>query len=225
MKRSERAFTLLEVLIALLILAISLSVLLSAQSSSMAAAGRSRDVTIGTLLARSKMIDIEKKLVDEGFSSGTKEDDGDFSDEGFKTVKWNAKVSEVELDISLITELCSGFNEDRETATSNVAPMGSSCDSITSALGGSLSQLTSAIGQSIRIVDLTVTVPSGRGAQKIEVRSLVTREDMNIAQSAATGVPGIDPTLGGQQTDPNATGGTGTGTSNTNTGSTGTTTR
>jgi len=220
MKRSEHAFTLIEVLIALIILAMSLSVLLSAQSASMAAAGRSRDLTVGTLLARSKMIDIEKKLADEGFSTGIVDDDGDFGDEGFKDVKWKYKVSEVELDISLISELCQGFNADKEkTQTSNVSAMGGSCDSVTSALGGSLSQLTTAIGQSIRLVDLTVTVPSGKSSQKVEVRSLVTREDLNIAQSATTGVPGLDPTLGG----PSAAGSTGTGGTTTGTGtSTGT---
>jgi len=61
-RRSELGFSLLEVLIALLILAMSLTILLSSQSSSMAAASRSRDITIATLLARSKMVDIERKI-------------------------------------------------------------------------------------------------------------------------------------------------------------------
>lgn len=211
-----RGFTLIEVLIALAILGISLSILLSAQSSSMAAAGRSRDVTIGTLLARSKMIDIEKKLADEGFPSDSVDEDGDFGDEGFKEVKWKYKVSAVELDISLISNLCEGFNADQEKSSSTVSPMGSTCDSMTSALGGSLSQLTSAIGQSMRLVDLTVSVPSGKGSQKVEVRSLVTREDMNVAQSATTGVPGLDSTLGGTSTSTSTT----TGTTSTTTGTT-----
>ncbi|MBC7793206.1 MAG: hypothetical protein H7Z43_05835 [Clostridia bacterium] len=209
-------------MIALIILAISLSVLLSAQSSSMAAAGRSRDITIGTLLARSKMIDIEKKLVDEGFVSGSVENDGDFGDEGFAPVKWKYKVVEIELDISLISQLCEGFNSDKDKSASTVSPLGGSCDSVTSALGGSLSQLTTAIGQSMRLVDLTVTIPSGKGAQKVELRSLVTREDMNIAQSSTTGVPGIDPTLGGATT---GTTGSTTGTTSTTGSTTGTTTK
>ncbi|MEM6734211.1 MAG: prepilin-type N-terminal cleavage/methylation domain-containing protein, partial [Myxococcota bacterium] len=63
----KRGFTLLEVMIALLILAVSLAVLLQAQAGSLANSSRARDMTVATLLARSKMIDIEQVVFDEGF--------------------------------------------------------------------------------------------------------------------------------------------------------------
>ncbi len=203
---SELGFSLLEVLIALLILAMSLTILLSSQSSSMAAASRSRDITIATLLARSKMVDIERKLVDEGFTSGEIEDDGDFGDEGFAKVKWKYKVSEVELDLSLLKGLCEGFGADKE-ASKGGGDTGA-CDRMTSALGAPLEQLATGIGQAMRLVDLVVTMPGTgpKGAgEKVEIRTLVTREDMNV-QAGVTGLPGT-----------NTGTGTGTGTG-TNTG-------
>ncbi len=204
-RQSELGFTLLEVLIAVLILAMSLTVLLTSQSASMAAASRSRDITIATLLARAKMIDIEKRLVDEGFTAGDLEEDGDFGDEGHETVKWKYKVSEVELDLSLIKGLCEGYGADKEEGSGGGD--GSACERMTSALGGPLEQLATGIGQSLRLVDLTVTMPGNgpKGAgEKVELRTLVTREDMNVMPGGVGG-----------QTVPGAPGtgiGTGTGT-------------
>ena len=63
--RKQAGFSLLEVVIALAILALGLATLLDAQSSSLRSTGRTRELTIATLLARSKMIDIEKELFDE----------------------------------------------------------------------------------------------------------------------------------------------------------------
>ncbi len=192
--RSDAGFTLIEVLIAVLILAMSLSVLLTSQSASMAAASRSREITTATLLARAKMIDIEKRLVDEGFTAGDLEEEGDFGEEGNENVKWKYKVSEVELDLSLIKGLCEGYGADKEEGTGGGEA--GACDRMTSALGGPLEQLATGIGQSMRLVDLTVTMP-GNGpksaGEKVELRTLVTREDMNVlpGQVGGQGVPGV----------------------------------
>ena len=106
----SRGFTLLEVLIALMILSISLTVLLQAQASSLANAGRSRDITIATLLARSKLIDIEKKLFHEGFVVNTEDEDGNFREEGHEEITWKYRVSEIKLDLSALSSLCGSLS-------------------------------------------------------------------------------------------------------------------
>src|SRR5690242_8282702 len=101
-RRKERGFTLLEVVVALAVLGISLAVLIEAQVSSLNNAGRARGLTIASLLARSKMIDLEQQLFDEGFTLGDQTEEGDFSEESHPEIKWSAKIKEIELDLSTL---------------------------------------------------------------------------------------------------------------------------
>jgi len=107
--RSQAGFTLIEVVIALAILAISLTVLLAAQSSNLRNAGRARDLTIATLLARSKMIDIEQHLFDKGFEEGEEDDSGNFGDEGHEEIKWEYTIKEVDMDLGSLSSMCAMF--------------------------------------------------------------------------------------------------------------------
>ncbi len=51
-----------------------------------------KKLTVATLLARSKMTDLEQKLYDKGFNADDDEDAGDFSDDGWPSYKWRAKI-------------------------------------------------------------------------------------------------------------------------------------
>jgi general secretion pathway protein I len=88
-------FTLMEVMVAIGILAISLTAIFSIQASSIQAAGRLKYITVATLLAQSKMIDIEKELTEEGFSDFAEELEGDFEEEGWPDMRWRATISKV----------------------------------------------------------------------------------------------------------------------------------
>lgn len=201
MKR-QRGFTLLEVVVALAILAISLVVLLEAQVSSLNNAGRARDLTIASILARSKMIDIEQKLFDEGFILGDQTEDGDFSDEGHAEIKWKASTNEVELDLSSLSGLCGEAGDE--------ASLG--CEGMMSGMGGMLEGITGNIANSIRVVELTVTWPDGKYTESMKVNALITKEDLSpeaAAQAQQQG--GQDPNgLLNNGTNPGT--GTGTGT-------------
>jgi type II secretion system protein I len=82
-----RGFTLLEVLISLLIIAIVLITCLRAQNQSIRLYHLSRDMTIATILARQKMGEIELM----GFPE-LGEDEGDFEDK-FPGFSWQRSVS------------------------------------------------------------------------------------------------------------------------------------
>ena len=170
-----RGFTLIEVAIALVIFAISLSVLLEAQVSSLNNAGRARGMTIAALLARSKMIDAEQKLLDEGFTMGEVSEEGSFEEEGHPDYKWKYRLTEVEMDLTSLTSLCTAFEGD--TGGSKKDEAGGGCDAMLSGLGAPLESLTSNIAKSIRLADLTVTWPDGKYTEKMNVRALLTRED------------------------------------------------
>lgn len=65
--RGDRAFTLLEVMVAVLILAISLASLFSAQTQTVGATQYIKHVSIASQLARCRMSEIEIEILREGF--------------------------------------------------------------------------------------------------------------------------------------------------------------
>lgn len=88
----QRAFTLLEVVVAMSILAVSLVAVLDINSNAVYAHVYAKKLTVATLLARSKMTDLEQKLYDEALPADDDEDAGDFSAEGWPGFKWRSKI-------------------------------------------------------------------------------------------------------------------------------------
>ena len=100
----RRGFTLLELMVAVAMLALALTTMATINANSFYASNYARGVTVATLLARSKMLDIEQELQEDGFGSDEKTFDGDFSDEGFPGVRWRAVARPVEVDITPLVE-------------------------------------------------------------------------------------------------------------------------
>ena len=95
--RAQAGFTLVEVMIALLILGMGLGVLLRSASGNLSAARRAEMYAVATELGRSKMYDIEETLLEEGFQQLDQELDGDFDDEGWEDITWEATIEKIEL--------------------------------------------------------------------------------------------------------------------------------
>jgi general secretion pathway protein I len=94
----KRGFTLLEVMIGLALLALGLVVLIKGTTGNIMTAKRAQMMGIVTDLARAKMLDIEEKLMKEGFTdTDQSEEDHDFSEEGWPELKYSYKVEPVEL--------------------------------------------------------------------------------------------------------------------------------
>jgi general secretion pathway protein I len=91
-RRPAKGFTLMEVMIAMAILAIALVTVFQSQSQSISMAGSSRFLTTASLLAQSKMVEIE--AVD---MKNIKTENGDFG-EGFPDYVWRVEVKDTELD-------------------------------------------------------------------------------------------------------------------------------
>lgn len=105
-RSGSRGFTLLEVMVSMSILALALVAVAGTNANSFEASNYARRVTVATLLARSKMLDIELELQDDGFSENEQEDDGDFSEEGYSEMKWRSAVRPIEVDVG---QLLGGF--------------------------------------------------------------------------------------------------------------------
>jgi hypothetical protein len=106
-------FTLLEVVIALAILAVSLFVLIDAQSSAVLMTIDAEKTLTGTYLAQEKMSEAMLRLEYEGFREGDIDEDGDFGDMGgedglgadadfgdsFDGYKWAYTIREVDFQV------------------------------------------------------------------------------------------------------------------------------
>ena len=91
-KKGDNGFTLLEVMVAIALIAIALMAVLGSQSQSISLAGEARFNTTAALLAQSKMAEIESQDPDELTA-----DSGDF-DEDFPGYAWELAVSNAMLD-------------------------------------------------------------------------------------------------------------------------------
>ncbi|HHH30803.1 MAG TPA: prepilin-type N-terminal cleavage/methylation domain-containing protein [Polyangiaceae bacterium] len=75
-RQRQRGFTLLEVLVAVAILGLGLTAILSAQFSAVTGVGHARHMSLAVGLARCKMSEIEQQLATEGFPEVSLEDSG-----------------------------------------------------------------------------------------------------------------------------------------------------
>ena len=64
--RSRRAFTLLEVLVAVSILGLGLTAILSAQAGAFSSSAHSRNISVAVGLLRCKMSEVEEHLLKDG---------------------------------------------------------------------------------------------------------------------------------------------------------------
>ena len=96
--KHRAGFTILEMMVAVSILAVSATILLGTQSTAMHMNAYSSDISIAALLARAQMQDLEYEILQEPFKEGSDEEfSGDFSKQGYDSVKWEARVEPIEI--------------------------------------------------------------------------------------------------------------------------------
>lgn len=107
--RRAEGFTLLEVLVALAILAISSMALIDAQTAAVKMREQGDEMVVGTLLARDIMSLVELRMEKEGFGELTITEDGDFHEDeyldAFEEYRWEYEVSRIEIDLAKIFDM------------------------------------------------------------------------------------------------------------------------
>jgi len=98
----RRGFTLLELMIAVFVLAMAVTILLGTESTSMRLMGYANNASVVTMLTRSKMQDIEhfvqQAFLDDGAKEGYVEVlRGDFGDQGVRDIRWEALIQSIEI--------------------------------------------------------------------------------------------------------------------------------
>ena len=99
---SKRGFTLLELMIAVFVLAMGVSILLGTESTSMRLMGYSNNLSMVNLLTRAKMQDLEYEVAIDLEKNGPKdelsyEDSGDFGEEGYEDIRWFSLIQSIEI--------------------------------------------------------------------------------------------------------------------------------
>jgi prepilin-type N-terminal cleavage/methylation domain-containing protein len=159
----QRAFTLLEVMLALALVGVGLTVLLRSVANDMFAAQEAQMIGVVTDLSRSKIYDLEERMLQDGFTDTDQSDAGNFENEGWPSILWAAKVDQVELPSwDELQKLAKG-QALKQAAGSGLGSafgaqlMGSNAGSaLSSSLGASVAdQLGSAFGSSLLPTDFS----------------------------------------------------------------------
>ncbi len=122
---ARRGFTLLEVMIALLIVSVSIVAVAGINAGSMNMHVYAKQLTVATLLARSKMADIEQELQADGLPTDDEVEEGDFSEEGFPKIRWRAEIIRPETEEVQVANILQSLGVDG----SSDGPLGSFLDS------------------------------------------------------------------------------------------------
>jgi type II secretion system protein I len=168
----DTGFTLLEVLIAVAILAVSLSSLMGSQLNSMAATRYARDITAVALLAEQQLIELEFKHRDEGWVSSDVEVEGDFGEQGYDDIEWVCTIHFIELpEYNELVEAKEGVDDASGESDDSMIDAG---DQAFSGLGMVWPLVKAAIENSIRKVDCTVTWQQGELEQEFTIQTFWT---------------------------------------------------
>lgn len=177
-RQADDGFTLLEVLIAVAILAISLSSLMGSQLSSMAATRYARDISAAALLAEYQIVELEFVHRTEGWVNSDVEYEGSFDDHGYPDMDWVCTVHFIELpEYNQLIEAKEGADEAAGQDGDNIMDAG---DQAMGALGMVWPIVKTAIENSIRKVDCTVSWKNGTIAEEFQVQTFWT--DPNALQ-------------------------------------------
>lgn len=115
---AQRGATLLEVMVALGILATSYVALLQVHGGAIRLSAYSREVTIATFLARDKMEEIITKLDKEGFPDMDESEEGEFEQEGFPHFHWQLSIRKLELPVGAAFEqMAASMTGSKESST------------------------------------------------------------------------------------------------------------
>lgn len=220
---ARRGFTLLEVVIAMAILGMALMAIFDLNAGAVSSHAYTKKLTVATMLARSKMVDVEQKLFDEGLPSDDDEESGDFSAEGWPQYKWRARILAPRTqNVSPDQFMAAVFNvpaggdigalfgggagtdpAGAPSPTSGTNPLAAAAGPLAGLAQTQFNQMIDQIGQTVREVHVTVAWKDGTQTETIDVVthvvSLGKGGDRNGTGGGVAGSGGTGSQTGGQQ--------------------------
>lgn len=187
-------FTLLEVLLALAILAMAVTALMGTVASSSQQAVYANKLTRVTQLARGKMIDLEYELMRDGLSESVDQKSGNFSDQGAPEIRWRAEIQPIEIPSSVKDQLLGKVNAQLfGGAESKGSLKGSAAfSSKLPDLIGCIPRMINRIGEKVRRVVLVVRYQFGGEEQTLQLSHYIvdkTTAQFNLFEAAGDSEP------------------------------------
>lgn len=200
----QRGFTLLEVMVALAILSGSLIVLIRIVTGNIQNTNKAKMMTVSTFLARAKIVEIEDRVLIEGFIDFDDERKGDFAAEGYPDISWDSNVERVRLPLDMAQKA----QQASSTATQPQPNVGSQnpLQFMAGFMGGFMSTLMDPIRigleESVRRVTVHVYWKEfGKNTQSFEVVTFLTdpaKLDLALGGGGALPAAGAQPGANGQ---------------------------
>ncbi|HZH04203.1 MAG TPA: prepilin-type N-terminal cleavage/methylation domain-containing protein [Myxococcaceae bacterium] len=206
---SRRGFTLLEAVVALAILAVALMAIFDLNAGAVASHAYGKKLTVATMLARSKMTDLEQQLYDQGFPTDTDEESGDFSDEGWSGFRWSARIVAPDMDnvspdqlmgalLNVPTSgegrgLASLFSGGGAGAGAAAAAGASGAEALGPMGGliqGQFQQMAQSLRDAVREVQLKVTWKDGEQTESLDLVTHVVSLGPGSDRNGAANIPG-----------------------------------
>lgn len=181
LRLGQRGFTLMEVMIAMAILAGALTGLTLAMTRAVRAANHARLMTTATFLCRQKLVEQEDKFIVEGFTdeAGVKEEHGEFKEDEFRRYAWSRTVERIRLpNVADIQAAATKLIQDKQQIAAKNSPTpssGAASGNLGGNIGGMLGPVKEMLEQGIRRVTVRITWDeAGLGEQRVEVVTFYT---------------------------------------------------
>ncbi|NOZ88142.1 MAG: prepilin-type N-terminal cleavage/methylation domain-containing protein [Deltaproteobacteria bacterium] len=187
--RPDTGFTLLETMVALLILAMSLTALVDVQSMSTSAVIRSKNLALVTELARGKMYDLILEIKKKGFSEFEDTLECDFEQEEHPEIGCSATLSKIDIPIPEGGDLfgLGGDMQNEQAANQENSPVGMVQQAAKSLVSMYSSMIKDMVTNAVRQLTLTVTWKDNG----IQHSFTVTTHLIDVMRAGGTGMPSM----------------------------------
>ena len=176
---SSKGFTLIEILFAFVIMAISVVVLMRSQQDSIQVSLEGERIIIASELARMKLLDCKFKILHDakdGFSITDFSENGDFKEEGHPDMSWTCSAKRLNVLRPNLNAL----------APNTAGQPGQGQGALLSILGPVFSMMTTNLGKSARELNVEVKFKTGLREEEIKLTTHVVNTQV-FARSLSSG--------------------------------------
>ena len=188
--RDPRGFSLIEVLMAMVILAIALTALIGTQSSAVVQNDHARQLVVASQLAQDQLFAVESELLTDGFNADTETQSGHFREREYRDFTWEATIEVLDLDPENLAAELQGQLLGTDDEAGSLSGASAVSAQLPSMLGWVTLMLQTLTQERIRKITLAVKWEDLRGEHVYTLRHFVVMMEQPEGVGTTT-TPGI----------------------------------